>query len=892
MPPSGPLPGKPAATALKIALIYGALGVGWILFSDWILPEWLPAAESVLFQTEKGVLYVLLSAGLVFVLLRYQLRRVREAWEASAEGDEKFQAIASAAEDAVVLIDGGGLVRYWNPAAETMFGYTSDEMTGHELHPVVVPRELWQSARQGLQGFAETGRGPVVGRTLELRALRRDGSEFPVELSVSAARLAGRWHAVGIVRDITGREARRRELEEGRRRLEHAHRDWLDTVDAIREPLFTYDRQGCVIRSNRAYAALAGVSVREVRGRPYWELFPRREGPLPESRRLLDGSEVDEVREDVQLPDGSIFSSRAFAVLGPGGEFRYVVQVLDDVTAQRRASEALRESRRVFRSLVERSPTAMLVIDHAGVIVFLNEASAALVRAPGARDLVGRSVQEFVVPEQGPSVAQAIGKIFASDEAVTDLEFRVQCLDGTTAETEVAAIRTEYEGGPAGLVIVHDITERKRAEQAIAQERERARQYLDIAGAMLVALDRDGRIELINRRGCEVLGYEEHELLGRDWMETCIPESVRDDVRRVAETAWTGDLDRVAYFENPVLTRSGEERLVAWRNSVLYDADGQLVATLSSGEDVTERRQGEQALRRRNRALRTLSACNEALVRAGDEDQLLGDVCRVLVEQGGYPLSWVGYAQDDAERSLRPVASCGEASDYLDEVRVRWGDDELGRGPGGTTVRTGAVQRIGSIAADPSFGPWREQALARGFACVISLPLLDQERAFGVLSVYSRSGDAFDDDEAALLGELASDLAFGIRALRTEEERRSIQERHEAAMLQTVQAIARTVEMRDPYTAGHQERVARLAVALGQEMALPAARTEGLRLGSLIHDIGKIHIPAEILTRPSRLTDVEYGLIKTHPRIGYDIMKDVETPWPLRQMILQHHERL
>ena len=123
-------------------------------------------------------------------------------------------------------------------------------------------------------------------------------------------------------------------------------------------------------------------------------------------------------------------------------------------------------------------------------------------------------------------------------------------------------------------------------------------------------------------------------------------------------------------------------------------------------------------------------------------------------------------------------------------------------------------------------------------------------------------------------------------------ERKGEIERIRKALRETVQAIAVTVETRDPYTAGHQRRVADLARAVAVEMNLPADQIEGIRLAGSIHDIGKISVPAEILSKPTKLTDIEFMLIKTHSQSGYEILKDIEFPWPLAQTVLEHHERM
>jgi putative nucleotidyltransferase with HDIG domain len=101
-----------------------------------------------------------------------------------------------------------------------------------------------------------------------------------------------------------------------------------------------------------------------------------------------------------------------------------------------------------------------------------------------------------------------------------------------------------------------------------------------------------------------------------------------------------------------------------------------------------------------------------------------------------------------------------------------------------------------------------------------------------------------------------------------------------------------TIEMRDPYTAGHQRRVSKLACAIAREIGLPETQIEGIRMAGEIHDIGKIYVPAEILSKPSKLTDIEFTIIKTHSQVGYDILKNIEFPWPIADIVVQHHERL
>jgi HD-GYP domain-containing protein (c-di-GMP phosphodiesterase class II) len=189
-------------------------------------------------------------------------------------------------------------------------------------------------------------------------------------------------------------------------------------------------------------------------------------------------------------------------------------------------------------------------------------------------------------------------------------------------------------------------------------------------------------------------------------------------------------------------------------------------------------------------------------------------------------------------------------------------------------------------------GPWREEALKRGYASSAALPLKDAPGVFGALTVYAGESEALGPGEVDLFIEMAGDLAYGIAALRASGERETAVRQFYESLEDTVGAIASTIEMRDPYTAGHQRRVAKLAAMIAGEMGLPEDQIRGIFLAGLIHDVGKINVPAEILSKPGKLTPLEMQFIRTHAQAGYDIIKGVEFPWPIAETLLQHHERL
>jgi len=179
----------------------------------------------------------------------------------------------------------------------------------------------------------------------------------------------------------------------------------------------------------------------------------------------------------------------------------------------------------------------------------------------------------------------------------------------------------------------------------------------------------------------------------------------------------------------------------------------------------------EERLSKANRTLRALSRCNEVLVHSANEAELLDEICKIIIEEGGYRLCWVGYREYDSFKSVKPVAQAGYEVGYFKKARITWDDSELGQGPTGTAIRSGEPYICQNILNDPRFSPWREDARKRGYSSAIGLPLKEDSTTIGAITIYAAEASAFDEGEVKLLTELADNLAYGIRALRLRQER-------------------------------------------------------------------------------------------------------------------------
>ncbi len=267
--------------------------------------------------------------------------------------------------------------------------------------------------------------------------------------------------------------------------------------------------------------------------------------------------------------------------------------------AQEKAESALRESEERFRALVETSSDWVWEMDAAMVYTYCSpRVFDQLGYQPS--EVVGKPLGTLVSEEEGRRLREFGAVVVRERRPIVNLLTHVTTRGGRRVTLETNAVPVfGPDGALTGYRGIHrDVTERERVQGELRREKERAQTYLDLANVMIVSIDREGLVILANPRACEVLGWHRDEIIGRNWFDTFLPEGMRAAVRETHQRILAGDLEPARYFENPVLTRSGEQRLIAWRNAALRDAQGQILGSLSSGDDITERRRVEDELNR------------------------------------------------------------------------------------------------------------------------------------------------------------------------------------------------------------------------------------------------------------------------------------------------------
>jgi PAS domain S-box-containing protein len=331
--------------------------------------------------------------------------------------------------------------------------------------------------------------------------------------------------------------------------------------------------------------------------------------------------------------------------------------------------------------------------------------------------------------------------------------------------------------------------ERRRAAEELRQASAYNRSLIEASLDPLVTINLEGKITDVNSATEKVTGLSRHELIGTDFSNYFTePEKARAGYQQVFREGWVQD------YGLEIRHREGQVTPVLYNASLYRDENGRAVGVFAAARDITEAKRAERELHRLNRALHTRSACNQSMVRAQDEPELLQEICRILVEEGGYRLAWVGCAEQDEAKSVRPVAYAGVEEGYLETAKVTWANHERGRGPTGTAIRTGQPVVNRNFREDPTVSPWREEAVRRGYASSIALPINWNDRTAGVLTLYAAEPDAFDEEEINLLSELAADVGFGIDTIRTRAERRRVTEALQESEARYKILVSRSVE--------------------------------------------------------------------------------------------------
>jgi PAS domain S-box-containing protein/putative nucleotidyltransferase with HDIG domain len=620
------------------------------------------------------------------------------------------------------------------------------------------------------------------------------------------------------------------------------------------------------------------------------------------ARRAIEAGEPYEIEVRVNLPEGRIRDVVAIGTPVKDGHGRVirVMGIVQDITARKQAEKALQEGEERFRTLYENATVGLYRTTPGGSILLANPTLVRMLGFSSFEELSARNLETDGF-EQSYARSEFLERVEGAGE-VMGLEAAWTRKDGTRVfvRESARAIRDSegrtlfYDG------TVEDITERRQAELSLSESELRYRQVVENASeAIFVA--QGGRIVFLNPTTSAMTGHSSEELMARPFVDFIHPDDRAMVLKRHTRRMKGEKVPSACAFR--VVREDGALRWVEL-NAVLIDWEGE-PATLNLVSDITERRGAEME---RERLLERQIVLNRLTLALGNLMNLqailrtLHEEVRTLVDADGFFVS--RYHKDTGLITALFAVDEGGERDVSAFPPVPLAPE--GKGMQSQVLRTGMplnvpdwiegerrMQTVYHIAPDGTFTPPPPEDEREGCTkSALLVPMMLQGEPMGVLQMQSNRPNAYSNEDAELLAGLANVAAISIQnALLVEETRRAAAQVRRG-LEGTIKAVALTTEMRDPYTAGHQERVARLACAIAGKIGLGEERVKGLRVAGLLHDLGKVSVPAEILSKPARLTPTEFNLIKAHPQTGYEILKGIDFSWPVAEIVLEHHERL
>lgn len=670
--------------------------------------------------------------------------------------------ILKSALDGIITINGRGEILEFNPSAEKIFGYCVDEVAGKNVAEVIIPPSLREQHKKGLEQYLKTGKRNILGKQLEITAMRAGGEEFPIELTLTEINLKNERLFTAFIRDITERVEAERALKESESKFRNLIEGSLQGIFVHREfkPLFANQKCADIFGYKTPEEILELDSILSA----FW---------LPEEHERINKYKIDRMTgRDVPAvyeckarhKDGSEFWFETHVTIVDWQGEKAIQAAVIDITERKRVESELKESEQRYRNIVEAEPECVKTITADGKLLNMNPAGLAFIEADSFEEVEGACVYDMVIPEDRDTFIKMNERVFNGE--TVDIQFRIEGLKGTRRWMETHAVpvfETDSDSVVVGhLAVTRDITKRINNQNALKESEERFRSSFDHAPFGMGLGDKEGNIIQLNDALCKLSGYSELELLNKNFREFVHPDDIQQAVQNITRV-FAEEIDhyhQVRRFRH----KKGHYLWCDVNVSAIKDAEGKPQYLINHLQDITERKNTEVALIRYNRALKVLNQCNDILIHAVEVSELLKQVCNVLIDTGGYRFAWVGFAQSDEARTIVPMARAGYESGYLNST-ISWKENEKYYCPITEAILSLEPKTIRNIKTESKNIPWREAALERAYLSTIALPMKYNGQAFGAIVIYSVEQDVFDDDEIKLLVNLADNIAYGIQSI-------------------------------------------------------------------------------------------------------------------------------
>ena len=757
----------------------------------------------------------------------------RRTVEEKHQLDKAYRAVVEHSLQGLQIIQEGRKV-FVNSAYAEMVGCTEEELlalSSEQTLDIVHPDDRGLVEKHYRNHIA----GKPAPQRYEFRIIRKDGSVRWVEAFASRIEFHGKPASQVAMIDIT----ERKQAEDSLRESEEKYRSFVerasDGIALIQDGIMKY--------VNPRLAEMWGGSAQELSDTPFTEHIDPDKIPtvLDRYNRRMQGENVQQIYETVlRRKDGS----KAYVELN-AGTITYQGKLTDlafvrDITERKQAEEKLRASEERFRTIFETARDFIFIKDRDSKFTAINPAFERLYGVPASK-LIGKTLAPFVKKGMWARIKDDDFRVLNGD--IIDDEHPSPITGSSKIHHMIKVPMRDSSGEVIGICgIGRDITGRKQVELELRESEERFRMLSNNAPFAISVMAPDKTLEYFNPRFTELFGYTKEDIPDKDtWFAKAYPDAA---YRKKVRSVWEKDRNKKVKIgsENPrnftVRCKNGQDKIIAFRTVDLQYGRQYLVY-----DDITDRKKSELALRESEERYRSLIDNIHLGINLIDADFNILMVNAAQIEHFNKP------ARETIGKK------CFREFEKRDAVCPHC--------PGATAIATGQRAEVETegVRDDGSHFQVRLQT-------------------FPVFA---------PDGTVTSFIEVVEDITA------RKEVKQSLLEHKEAlqnSFFGTAEALSKVIEDRDPYTSGHSAGVAGLAEAIARVMGLPEDQITGVYIAGVLHDIGKMAVPVEILVKPGRLTDMEMSLIQRHPEAGYEILKGIEFPWPVAQAALQHHERM
>ena len=784
-------------------------------------------------------------------------------------------------------------VRFASRNAKRLLGYFAEDLIAGQkafvdfVHPDDLERVLAETSR--------ASRDPMATSVPHqpYRIIARSGEVKWIQDMTTIERAADgtveSYH--GLLLDIS-------ERKEAEGRLQQSERFLDSVVNGIADPIFVKDEQHRWIALNDAFCQMFGRGWEEMIGKSDSDFFPPEQVKVfwEHDDKVLASDEVDVNEEEITSSEGlRTISTIKSAFTDPRTGKRVLVGTIRDITKRKEIEDALRESETALRNAQRIARLGTWSVDLKTRQVSLSEEIREFLQGSEAmkETLSFEEWEKMIHPEDLDRIKEMLDGARGGVEPY-EMEYRVVRTDGAT---RIFHVQGEYVRDAEGTPIkaegtAQDVTDRRREQDELRDSRNRFRSIFDQTFQFAGIIALDGSVMDVNQTALTFIDEPLNEVVGKPFWQT---------------PWWSHDVEQQAWLKESISQASegmdvqGEVTHVSALGDLHYfdfslkpvtNGEGTPEYLIAESRDVTERRLAEE----KTKQLLAQQVAINALYAALGDVQNPDGVARILhkhvlrmmrsedlsiavLDSTGERLR-VAYRVEDGEvvdANLGSAMSVDEPALALLKTVVRTGlPVRMSDKPGGND---GQPERADRASGDP----WKSRLL---------VPMKIDGSVMGVLEIRSNRVDAYRQQDEDLLAGLASVAAIAIEKSRLQAKSLADAAELRAAFRGTIEILARATERRDPYTAGHQLRVAVLSAEIARALAFSEEQIESVRIAAMVHDIGKLAIPAEILSRPSGLSAMEYKLVQSHVQSAYDILKTIDFPWPVADIVSQHHERL